>query len=159
MRGIINPNRKHDKNTMAKGKKTGGRNFTGQPGPGRPRLPKAVKEARKLTKVEFESVVHAMSFMTRAELKAKMKDPTTTVLELMVGALASEAVNRGDHNRMEFIHNRMVGKVPDKVQHGGEDGGPIRYSDLSEKEIKARLQTILDRNKPHDKKPTPKKTK
>lgn len=135
---------------MAKGKKTGGRSLAGIPGPGRPPLPPEVKAMRKLTKTEFETVVHSLSFMGRAELKKVMANPKSTALELMVCAVVMYAINRGDQGRIDFILDRIIGRVPQKVEQSGPDGGPQKYTDLTEEEIDARLQELVKRNQEID---------
>ena len=45
-----------------------------------------------------------------------MKDPNTKALELLIGKIMAEAISKGDHMRMNFILDRMIGKVKDVVE-------------------------------------------
>lgn len=103
---------------MARGKKTGGKDFApgNSHGKGRPKVPEDVKEARKLNQVEFERVANKYLYLTRDELKASLAAPATTVVELLVGSIIGQAVQKGDHTRMEFLLNRLIGRVVDRIE-------------------------------------------
>jgi hypothetical protein len=98
-----------------------------KPGPGRPRVPDEVKEARKLTKVLFEEIVHKFTAMSKQELTAHLQNPNTPTLELMVGMVVKEAIVRGDQTRLNFLLDRIVGKVKEHHEHSGSDGEPIKF--------------------------------
>ena len=103
---------------MAKGKKTGGRDFKpGQSGNplGPPVLPPEVKEARKLTRIEFERIASQYMQMTKEEITKKLQDPKSTTLELIVMTIIHKAVKDGDQHRLDFLLNRLIGKVKDEV--------------------------------------------
>lgn len=103
---------------MARGKKTGGKNFEpgNKVGKGRPPIPEDIKQARKLNQNEFERVANKFLYLTRDELKAALAQPTTTTIELMLGSIIAQAVQKGDHMRLEFMLNRLIGKVTDVVK-------------------------------------------
>lgn len=104
---------------MARGKKSGGRNFEkGNPGgPGQPPLPPDVKKARKLNAAEFTRVATEYLYFTKDELKKKATDPATPIIELLVGSIVAKAVEHGDSTRLEMLLNRLIGKVTDKIKH------------------------------------------
>jgi hypothetical protein len=99
---------------MAKGFKSGGRNFhkgvTTNP-KGCPGMPKDVREARKLTQNEFVKIACNLIKSTTAELFQVLADPATTALELMIGGIIMKAVTERDQNRAEFLLNRIIGRV------------------------------------------------
>lgn len=103
---------------MAIGKKTGGRPFVkGQPGgPGKPRTPEDIKEARKLTQIELERAVNKYLYLSRAELKAAIEQPGTPMLDLMIASIVAQAAQKGDQVRLDFILNRIIGKVQDRLE-------------------------------------------
>jgi hypothetical protein len=104
---------------MAKGKKTGGRDFakgvSGNP-KGGPGLPKDVKEARKLTQGELERAVNRYLHLSRGELKAAIEAPGTPMIEIMIASIIAQAATKGDQMRLDFILNRIIGKVQDRVE-------------------------------------------
>lgn len=111
---------------MAKGKKTGGRDFvpgkSGNP-KGLPPIPADVKEARKLNQIEFERIVNKFLYMTREEVSKYAQAPGTPTLELLIASILSKAVTQGDQSRLNFVLDRLIGKVADRV--AGHDGGPL----------------------------------
>ncbi len=113
---------------MAKGKKTGGRNF--QPGQsGNPNgptpIPEDIKQARKLNQIEFERIANKFLFMNRKEIADHVNKPETPALELLVGSIVSKAVSTGDQVRLNFLLDRLIGKVAEKHQHAGPNGEPL----------------------------------
>jgi hypothetical protein len=112
---------------MAKGKKTGGRDFkpgvSGNPG-GAIKLPEDIKQARKLTRVELERILNRFVYMTKQEIIDIARDPKTTGLELMIASLVSKATNEGDYKRISFILDRLGFIVAQKMEHSGDIGNP-----------------------------------
>lgn len=105
---------------MARGKKTGGKNF--EPGNnanpnGRPPLPSDLKAARNLNKIEVSRIINKFMNMSSAEMTEELSKPDSKALETMIGKIISEAVKLGDYTRVDFLLNRMIGKVTDKVEH------------------------------------------
>lgn len=105
---------------MAKGFKTGGRNIKkGQvlnPN-GRPRVPEYVKSARKLTQVKFAEVLYKYINATFEDLKEVIENPKTPSLDLIVVKVLTEAIKHGDEKRLNFILERMIGKVKEVREH------------------------------------------
>lgn len=104
---------------MATGKKTGGRDFVkGQPGgPGAPRIPSDLKEARAQQAVEIESVIYKYMNASIDELKNAYTTKGTPTKELIVIRLLIASIEKSDEKRFEFILNRSIGKVVDKIDH------------------------------------------
>lgn len=101
---------------MARGHKTGGRDFEPGNQAAKDRLPGDIKAARKLTKVEFERLVNKFIWLDAAGLKAAAEDAECTAFERMVGAIIVKAIEGGDSQRLEFLLNRLIGKVTEKLQ-------------------------------------------
>lgn len=104
---------------MAKGRKTGGKNF--QPGvvtnpKGRPRIPDDIRMANELTKNEFIRVVNKYLYLTKEQIQAELKNSETPALNLMIIGLISKAVSEGDQHRLNFLLDRLLGKVPTPIQ-------------------------------------------
>lgn len=94
---------------MAKGSKSGGRNFKrGNPGgPGRPVLPEHLKEARKLTRAVFVAAAETLLSMTQAEFASACEENGRTILEHMVCAVIAQTYRRADHVRLDWMLNRL----------------------------------------------------
>ena len=108
-----------DGKSIAKGKKTGGNNFKpGQSGnpAGRTPLPEDIKKARKLNQKELERSVNKFLYMTSEEIFEACKSDDATMFDKIIGSIITAAVDKSDHTRLEFILNRMIGKVQDKLQ-------------------------------------------
>ncbi len=104
---------------------------SGNPG-GRPKLPADIAEARKLNQHELERVINQYIWMTKDELKAAAKAPTTTVMELMIASIVASAIEKGDQMRLEFILARIIGKVRDQLELTGQVPFVIKKRDGTE---------------------------
>ena len=118
---------------MAKGTKTGGKDFEKGHlgGPGRPPLPGDIKEAPKLNLDELERVLNRFLYMTRAELQDVVKAPETPLIDALVGSIVARAIQGGDHARLDFILNRLVGRVQEKLEVSTPEPFIIRRLDGS----------------------------
>lgn len=104
---------------MAKGQKTGGRNW--KPGQsGNPKggvgLPKDIREARKLGQIELERLVNKYLYGSKAALQEAKANSETPMIELMIASIVEAAAEKGDQLRLEFILNRIIGKVKDQLE-------------------------------------------
>jgi hypothetical protein len=103
---------------MAKGMKTGGRNFqkgvSGNPN-GRPKLPPEIKQIQKMSPTFVRAMINKLSRMTKDELAIHLKDPKTPVLEVTLGSIYAKAIKDGDYMRLNFLLDRTIGKVKEEV--------------------------------------------
>ncbi len=88
---------------------------SGNPG-GKPKIPDDIKEARKLTQIELERTINALLFLDKESLQARIKDPKTPMIEMIAASIMAQAAVKGDHLRLDFILQRMIGKVKDQVE-------------------------------------------
>lgn len=98
---------------MALGEKTGGKDFKqGQSGnpKGRPKLPEDVKSCLKLNQVEFVRLANEFLFMSAKQLKEVSENHEETVFRQILAAVLLEAITNGDHKRLEFFIDRLIGK-------------------------------------------------
>lgn len=103
---------------MAKGFKTGGRNFKpGQSGnpKGGPGLPGDLRQAKKLNRIEMERLLNKYLWITPGETKSIENDPTTSNMEQLVASIVNKAIECGDHARLDFLLNRLIGRVKDEI--------------------------------------------
>jgi hypothetical protein len=118
-----------EKRTMPKGPTSFKPGWKG--GPGRPKLPAEVKQTRRLTQIELIQTGSKIWRMTKTELEAFVQDPENPIGELAIAKVILNS-SGGNLDALELILNRMVGKVPEKLQIGDEVDG---LDDLSEEEI------------------------
>lgn len=107
---------------MAKGKKTGGRDF--QPGQvanpaGFPKLTDEQKALRKLGQIEFEIAANKILFMTLTELEEHVENPETSVLEATIGKVLLKGHEDSEIKQLNYFVERFLGKVPDNVNVAG----------------------------------------
>lgn len=85
-------------------------------GPGRPKKPDDVRKASKLTRTELEKKLNYFLLMDATELETLLKDKKTPMLDVMVGRIVLMAAKHGDQTRLNFLLDRLVGKVKDNVE-------------------------------------------
>jgi hypothetical protein len=82
-------------------------------------LPEDIKQIRKLNRDDFERILNKFLGLDITKMTMILKDPTTTILELMVGKICLEAIKTGDQVRLSFILDRLLGKVPSNLNISG----------------------------------------
>lgn len=128
---------------MAKGKKTGGRDFKpGQSGNlnGGPGLPKDIRDARKLGQVELERTINRLIYLTGSELAALIAEPLTPMFDKIIAQILQQAADKGDQARLEFVLARTLGKIPDKLEVKTPTPFIIQRRDGSEVEMGAKVE-------------------
>lgn len=111
---------------------------SGNPG-GRPKLPADVKEAKNLTQNQMILILNHLMFMTDLQIKSILSDPKTNKFERIVARILEKADLHGDSTRLEFLLNRTIGKVTEKVQHTLPRPVVINRSDGSSMVLAAEL--------------------
>lgn len=103
-----------------KGEKNGGgRDFVkGQSGNpnGRPKLPEDIKAASKLTRASLEAIINKYMGMDKDQLGDVVKAKGTPVIELMIASIIHKALVHGDQQRLDFMLNRLIGRVKEQVE-------------------------------------------
>lgn len=114
---------------MAKGKKTGGRNFEpGDTRAGRPALPEEVKRAANLTKAECVAKLSEFLKLSTIEIEAVLRDRSRPAMDLWVARIVALGIKNGDHARLNFMFDRLIGKVTDKIEHSQATPVMIEFS-------------------------------
>lgn len=88
-------------------------------GPGRPLIPEDVKGCRALNQIELERLLNWLIHLPMEELKDLGKNPETPSMVCVVCAIILLAVKNGDPMRIDFILNRLLGRVKDRVEVSG----------------------------------------
>lgn len=83
---------------------------------GKPKMPEELQKANKLSAKKFIEYVNRYVNMNRSEIKEDLERKEATMLELLVGGMISKAVSTQDPVRANFILDRTIGKVIDKME-------------------------------------------
>lgn len=79
-------------------------------------LPRDVLEAKKTNRVSLERTLNEFLMLNRLELQKRLQNQSATMLELAVGTIVAKAAKDGDQIRLNFILDRLIGKVKDQVK-------------------------------------------
>jgi hypothetical protein len=108
---------------MAKGIKTGGRNFisgtSGNPS-GRPKVPEDVRSALSLNQVSFVRIANELLAVKVSELDEIVADESQPVFKIVLASILQKAIESADHRRLEFFLDRLIGKPKQTVETEGE---------------------------------------
>jgi hypothetical protein len=83
---------------------------------GRPKTPPDIAKARRLNQIELDRLINKYLWMDRDTMKARLADPDTPMMEIMIGSIVAKAAQNGDQQRLEFILTRIIGKVKDQLE-------------------------------------------
>lgn len=92
---------------------------------GRPKLPEELKKAIRMNKQLFQELLVQYLTYPKAKLGELAKDPKTKSLDMIVIMVILNAIKKGDQSRLDFLMNRIIGKVKDEVHHTGSLHGSI----------------------------------
>jgi hypothetical protein len=109
---------------------------------GRPPLPPEVKEARRLTKTEFESIVNKYLFAPIAELERLKSDKSLVAIEAWMVAIIYKGLTAGDWAGNEWIQQRLLGKVKDQLEVSTPKPFVLRYRDGETVEMGADVKKL-----------------
>ena len=79
-------------------------------------LPPELKEARSMNANKVETILYKYMGCTADELNLTMKEKSTPAIELLVVSILMTAIQSGDHQKLNFLLERTIGKVIDKSQ-------------------------------------------
>lgn len=97
------------------------KDFMWQPGQsgnpsGRPPLPPELRAFKELTNQEVKRYFAKYSRMSVEEVKEAAADQSLPMIEAVIASGYKEALFEGDFSRLNFVLNRTIGKVSDKVE-------------------------------------------
>lgn len=102
---------------MARGRKTGGRDFrpgvSGNPGGRKPMSPE-MKAVRKLTPSYIQTLISRFLRMSREEFQRYLSFGDPNIAEIAVSAIIAKAISEGDYMRLDFLLDRVIGRVIDQ---------------------------------------------
>lgn len=82
-------------------------------GHGRPQVMPEVKAIRQVNKAKVESLINHFMSIPLAEVIAIAASSETLGLEAMIATVVIKAIESGDHARLNYLIERLIGKVPD----------------------------------------------
>lgn len=85
-------------------------------GPGRPKSPSELILMRNLTKDEARVILNKFLFWPLTELQAYLKDPSNPVIEYYIAKLIYQGISDGNVAPLNFLFERLLGRVVDKVE-------------------------------------------
>lgn len=84
---------------------------------GRVKLPEEVKEAKRLNRASMEAALNKFLTWETDKLAEFLRDTKNPVLDMIIAKILIEAMKKGDQMRLNFLFDRLIGKVQDKVEH------------------------------------------
>ena len=85
-------------------------------GPGRPQLPEDLRTVKKLTPDFVHRLIAKYGRMNVESIEKMTKDPKSIALDVMVGMIILKAIKDGDHQRLNFLFDRTIGKVLQQME-------------------------------------------
>ena len=89
------------------------------------------KTLRELNSVEIERVLKKYLEMSKEDLRKICKNDKTRALDAMVANIVMKSIDMGDQTRLNFILERLIGKVKDRIDLSSEDGTMSHQSIMS----------------------------
>lgn len=78
-------------------------------------IPKEVRKAKGKNRIELEKTLNEFLTLDRDGLELRLKNPKATILELALGAIVTRAIDDGDQVRLNFMLDRLIGKVKEQI--------------------------------------------
>jgi single-stranded DNA-specific DHH superfamily exonuclease len=107
---------------------------SGNPG-GKPKLPAELRAIASLTNQEINKYVAKYARMTKDQIDAATLNPNTSVVELAIASIFMNAIRHGDANRLSFLLDRAIGKVPVITETSEEKAARQAIQELSDQEL------------------------
>lgn len=95
---------------------------------GRTPLSKEVREANKITKSMILDILGQYLTIRMDKLEEIIADPQATVIHRAVATISKIMIETGDHQKMNWFMDRLIGKVTDKIEHSGATPVLIEFS-------------------------------
>lgn len=118
----------------------------GAPSPnpkGRPPLSPGQRELRKLSLKTHQEVIEMALTGTVGELKALATDPKTPAIQVGIATAILQAIKVGDPSVLERFMERIIGKIPDKLEVTSVSSVSIdvnaQIAVLTDADLKARM--------------------
>lgn len=80
-------------------------------------LPPELKEARLMFQKDLEAMIYKYTQYDKQQLRDLANNPTTPAKDMIVIKLLQMSIDKGDHQRFDFLLNRTIGKVKEQIDH------------------------------------------
>lgn len=94
--------------------------ISGNPG-GQRKLPPDVKIAKDITQDNVILMFSEVMLMDEFQIKDLLANPKENKFKRAIAQVLDKAEKYGDATRLEFLLNRTIGKVTDRIEHQGLD--------------------------------------
>lgn len=109
-----------------------------------------LRAIKRLTSIEVAEIGKLVISKNSAKLKAMIEDSANnpeskhSALKIWIATVAYKGIKKGDAHALDILLNRLIGKVKDKIEITGGDGGPIRQKveAMTPDERKAELRRL-----------------
>lgn len=110
-------------------------------------LTKDLREMRNMNATEFETCIYKYFHLNIESLKKIFSNPDTPARDLVVIKILTKAIEEGDYQRLNFLLERTIGKVTDRIQLSGRVESykeiRVRMENLSEEEATQKYFEML----------------
>ncbi len=110
---------------------------SGNPSGRKPADPE-VLALKALTHDQFKELANLVLQGKRQDVTDIVNDQNAALFKRWLAKMADQGFNRGDQQALEFFLNRLIGKVPDKI----EATGALVTSQVPPDELRARLEAM-----------------
>ena len=91
-------------------------------------MPKELREAAHLTKKEaLEKLVHFLK-LPLEQVEALLEDKSLPTMDHWVASICALGIKYGDAQRLNFMFDRIIGKVTDKIEHSAPRPTVIEFA-------------------------------
>lgn len=125
---------------------------------GRPRKIYTILKEKGYSKDDIMTAFHELAWYSVAELKAIFEKPATPAIVKTIAMAFKKSIESGDLSMIRQVLEYTLGKPKQRLEHTGEDGGPITiedntdidYSKLSDEALMEILQATRKKSLDED---------
>lgn len=104
---------------------------------GRPKKDPLIKKAAKFTRTSIEALLTQFLYLNMDELNAVIEDAKRPTIDHFVAKILQIGIKTGDQQKLNFLLERIIGKVRDQIEHTVVRPTIIRRLDGSEVQLGA----------------------
>ena len=98
-------------------------------GPGRPKMPPEIRAAANLTMAEARAKLSGYLKLSLDELSVIVKDRSKPAMDIWIATIVFMGIKHGDQQRLNFMFDRLIGKVTEKVELSHVEPTIIEFTD------------------------------
>lgn len=93
---------------------------------------KELKAIRRMTQEDVAEIGQLILEGNLEKLAAVKEDKAASVLKVWFCSVAIKAISKGDAAALSVILDRIVGRVKEKLEVTGNEGGPVQVANVSQ---------------------------